>query len=169
MHRIIVIAHNIRSAHNVGSLLRTAEGLGINEVVLSGYSPYPRIENDHRLPHIAERITKRIHKTALGAENSASWRYQENVETIIADLKSKKYAILGLEQAPNSKLLPEVTITANQQIALLLGSEVDGIESNLLSLCDEIIEIPMEGKKESFNVVEAATMAMYHFKHPLNR
>ncbi len=68
MPDIILIAHNIRSTHNVGSLFRTAEGFGVNKIILSGYSPYPKVQNDPRLPHIYEKLTDQIHKTALGAE-----------------------------------------------------------------------------------------------------
>lgn len=167
MERLIVIAHNIRSAHNVGSLLRTAEGLGVDKVILSGYSPYPMMQNDQRLPHMAERITQRISKTALGAEKFISWRYQEDIESVLAELKSNDYLILGLEQDPNSILLTDFTIKPKEKIALLLGSEVEGIDQKLLKSCEKIVEIPMKGTKESFNVVEAATMAMYHFRHLL--
>ena len=73
MQKICFIAHNIRSAHNIGSLLRTADGLGIRHVYMSGYTPYPKQPNDARLPHIADKASKLIHKTALGAEMSVEW------------------------------------------------------------------------------------------------
>lgn len=69
--RIAVLAHNIRSAHNIGSLFRTCDGFGVEHLYLSGYSPYPQVPNDTRLPHVAERINKEISKTALGAEGIA--------------------------------------------------------------------------------------------------
>ncbi|MBC7459376.1 TrmH family RNA methyltransferase, partial [Candidatus Saccharibacteria bacterium] len=68
MSEIIIIAHNIRSTHNIGSIFRTAEGFGVVKIILSGYTAYPLIPNDPRLPHIAEKLNAQIHKTALDAE-----------------------------------------------------------------------------------------------------
>ena len=68
MSEIILILHNIRSTHNVGSIFRTAEGFGVAQIICSGYTPYPRLPDDQRLPHIAEKLTALIHKTAIGAE-----------------------------------------------------------------------------------------------------
>jgi 23S rRNA (guanosine2251-2'-O)-methyltransferase len=68
--QIILIIHNIRSTHNVGSLMRSADGFGVKHIYLTGYTPYPKKENDQRLPHIYEKMTKQINKTALGAENN---------------------------------------------------------------------------------------------------
>ena len=73
--QIILIAHDIRSSHNVGSLFRTAEGLGVNELILSGYTPYPKESKDLRLPHIANKLDKQIDKTALGATRTLKWRH----------------------------------------------------------------------------------------------
>lgn len=156
---LIVIAHNIRSAHNVGSLLRTADGLGVKKVYFTGYTPYPRHPADERLPHLAGKTTKQIDKTALGAQNSVDWEYIEDVRKVIKDLREDSYTIAGLEQAPGSISLPRFKPPA--RLALLLGSEVTGIDDDLLPLVDYCLEIPMAGTKESFNVVEAATMAIY--------
>ena len=68
MPEIIVVAHNIRSTHNVGSIFRTCEGFGVARLILSGYTPYPSLKHDNRLPHITEKLSAQIHKTALGAE-----------------------------------------------------------------------------------------------------
>lgn len=156
----IVIAHDMRSTHNVGSLLRTAEGLGVT-VYISGYTPYPSVANDTRLPHIAQKLTKQISKTALGAEKSA-WKHAQDIIKLITELKQQGYTVVALEQAPNSVSLPE--FTPSKKVAVLLGREVDGIDPELMQHCDLIVEIPMFGSKESFNVVEAATMAMYHLR-----
>src|ERR1044072_5363322 len=96
MAEIIVIAHNIRSTHNVGAIFRTCEGFGVSRLILSGYTPYPTIENDSRLPHIRDKLTAQIHKTALDAETLVPFEYQEtpNIEA----LKSRGYTIIGLEQ-----------------------------------------------------------------------
>lgn len=157
MPEIIVIAHNIRSAHNVGSIFRTSEGFGVKKIILSGYTPYPKIANDPRLPHIAEKLTTQIHKTALDAEMIVPFEYQEELD--LATLKLQSYRIVGLEQHKRSTTLQD--FTPPEKIALLLGEEVSGIEDNLLEQCDDIIEIPMQGKKESFNVSVAAGIALY--------
>lgn len=160
MREIVVIAHDMRSTHNVGSLLRTAEGLGVSKLYFTGYTPYPSEVHDTRLPHIHKKLTAQIHKTALGAENSLPWAHHPSVETLIEDLKDKDFEIVGLEQSTDSVKIDRYEPT--KKVVLLLGREVEGIEPELLKMCDEVVEIPMRGKKESFNVVEAATMAMYH-------
>lgn len=161
MREIVLIAHDIRSAHNVGSLLRTADGLGIQHVYFTGYTPYPQHKRDTRLPHIAAKLHNQIKKTALGAEaNNAMWSHHENILAVVQSLRNEKYSIVALEQAKASIKLPRYR--PGEKIAILLGREVEGIEPELLKLCDDVIEIPMFGGKESYNVVEAATMAMYH-------
>lgn len=157
MPEIIVIAHNIRSTHNVGAIFRTSEGFGVNKIILSGYTPYPALPTDSRLPHIAEKLTAQIHKTALGAEAMVSFEYQEQPD--LAALKQAGYRVAALEQAPNS--IPLNTYHSPEKIALLLGEEVHGITDSLLALCDDTLEIPMKGQKESFNVSVAAGIALY--------
>jgi tRNA G18 (ribose-2'-O)-methylase SpoU len=158
--KIVLIVHDIRSCHNVGSLLRTAEGIGVEHVYLTGYTPYPATPQDSRLPHLRDKLAKQIHKTALGAEDSVPWSHQEQVETAIQNLKAEGYQIIALEQTPDSVLLP--LFRPHTDIALLIGREVEGIDTELLALCDTVVEIPMAGRKESFNVVQATAMALYH-------
>jgi tRNA G18 (ribose-2'-O)-methylase SpoU len=160
MTHIIVIAHNLRSTHNVGSLIRTCEGLGINRLYFTGYTPYPLSNNDPRMPHLAQKIDKQIHKTALGAELDLDWKHIDDIEQLITDLKSDNFVICGLEQDKSSMNLAD--FTPPERIALILGREVEGIEASVIELCDQLIEIPMFGKKESFNVVQAAAMTLYH-------
>jgi 23S rRNA (guanosine2251-2'-O)-methyltransferase len=162
---ITVIAHNIRSAHNVGSLLRTCEGLGISKVYLTGYTPYPMHANDERLPHLAAKIDRQIHKTALGAESLIAWEHQAELLPIIEQLKEKGLQLVALEQSARSVSLPG--FTPSKRIALILGNEVEGVDKALLELMDTVLEIPMSGKKESFNVVEAASMTLYHLRFML--
>jgi 23S rRNA (guanosine2251-2'-O)-methyltransferase len=162
MREIVLIAHNLRSCHNVGSLLRTAEGLGIQKVYFSGYTPYPVKQNDDRLPHLAQKLDKQISKTALGAEKSMPWEYQVSVEAIIDDLHKARYVVIALEQTSSSKPLP--SYITPEKIAILVGREVEGVEPEVLALCDDAVEIPMFGSKESFNVVQAAAMALYKFR-----
>ncbi len=159
---IILIAHNLRSCHNVGSLLRTAEGLGVSEVILSGYTPYPLSETkgDDRLPHIAAKLDKQIRKTALDADKHIKWRHTAYLSQVIAELRAAGWQLAAIEQADDSVMLP--SFEPPQKIALLVGREVEGIEPELLSLMDVVLEIPMFGHKESFNVVQAAAMGLYH-------
>lgn len=161
MKRLVIIAHNLRSTHNVGSLLRTAEGLGISEVVLSGYTPHPSlVSGDPRLPHERMRITKQIQKTALGAEELLAWRREESIDTVLIELRGQDFTIAALEQAADAQ--PLNSYNPPDKLALILGREVEGLEPEVLAQCDRVLEIPMRGRKESFNVVQAAAMAMYH-------
>jgi tRNA G18 (ribose-2'-O)-methylase SpoU len=160
MRNIILIAHNLRSCHNVGSLLRTAEGLGLTEVILSGYTPFPRLADDPRLPHLVVKIDKQISKTALGAENSQKWRHVEDITQVFAELHAAGFTLAAIEQSSESTKLPDFAPPKN--IALLVGREVEGVEPEILAEMDQILEIPMFGHKESFNVVQAAAMSLYH-------
>ncbi|MEO8862879.1 MAG: TrmH family RNA methyltransferase [Candidatus Saccharimonadales bacterium] len=159
---IVIIAHNLRSCHNVGSLLRTAEGTGVKKVYLSGYTPYPLGPDDTRMPHIATKIDKQIHKTALGAESQVKWEHSPDILKLIDKLRADDYIVAGLEQADDSISLP--SWDAGNKIALLLGRETLGIELDILSVCDVTLEIPMLGRKESYNVVQAAAMALYDLR-----
>lgn len=157
---IIVIAHNLRSTHNVGSLLRTAEGLGVERVYLTGYTPFPTVPDDTRLPHITAKLDKHINKTALGAEQTQAWEHRQDVEKLINDLKAHGYVVAALEQTATAVPLPD--FTPPQKLAIILGREVEGVEPEVLSLTDMQVVIPMFGTKESFNVIQAAAMALYH-------
>jgi len=154
---IILVAHNIRSTHNVGAIFRTADGFGVKKIILSGYTPYPQQSHDTRLPHIAEKLTKQINKTALGAEQSVPFEYQETPNLPV--LKAAGFHIVGLEQDDRSVMLPNYA--PPQKIALFLGEEVEGITPELRDQCDELIEIPMSGQKESYNVSVATGIALY--------
>lgn len=159
MNKIILIVHNIRSTYNIGSILRTADGFGVQKVFFTGYSPYPKTLNDARLPHIADKLDKQIHKTALGAEKTIDWEYADNPIVVIEKLKKRNMLIVGLEQNEKSRKINEVKYS--QDVAILIGEEVNGIEDRLLKMLDEIIEIPMNGQKESFNVSVATGIALY--------
>jgi 23S rRNA (guanosine2251-2'-O)-methyltransferase len=159
MREIIIIAHDMRSIHNVGSLLRTAEGFGASKVYLTGYTPYPIKSGDDRLPHLARKIDAQISKTALGAEHGQPWEQVESIKSLLNSLKERGFTVAGLEQNNKSIALPE--FTPPEKIAVLLGSEVEGLAQELIRLCDVLLEIPMYGQKESFNVVQAAAICLY--------
>jgi len=156
MPEITLLLHNIRSTHNVGSIFRTADGFGVKRIVMTGYTPYPVSPNDARLPHLAQKISRQINKTALGATASVAFEYHDN---LLSWLEDNTLPLVGLEQSPRSSLLPE--FTPPERFVLVLGEEVDGIASDLLAVCDHIVEIPMQGMKESFNVSVAAGIALY--------
>lgn len=160
MRSILLVAHNIRSTHNVGSLFRTAEGLGVEQLYLTGYTPYPHIDNDERIPHIYNKLSKQINKTALGAEKSLKWAHVKDIEDLIDNLRQQKYVICGLEQGQSAQSL--ATYQPAEKLAIIIGNEATGLEDQVLDKTDIVVEIPMLGSKESFNVVQAAAMAVYH-------
>ncbi len=160
MRDIIVIAHNIRSTHNIGAILRTCDGFGVRSLLFSGYTPYPKQATDTRLPHLAEKITRDIHKTALGAEETVKNRTIEDIVHELEALKASGYRTVGLEQAEHTTLLTDYR--PQEKTVLLLGEERYGLTPELMALCDDIVEIPMSGKKESFNVSVATGIALYH-------
>lgn len=162
MTDLVLIAHNLRSTHNVGSLLRTAEGIGVGQVWLTGYSPYPLSDEDTRLPHEARKLDAQIKKTALGAETLVHWQQTADVTKVIVELKAAGFTVAGLEQAAHSVPLPGYR--PPEKIAVIVGREVEGLEAGVQALCDVLLEIPMFGQKESFNVVQAAAMALYHLR-----
>jgi tRNA G18 (ribose-2'-O)-methylase SpoU len=160
MRQLVLIAHNLRSSHNIGSLLRTAEGLGVQRVYLTGYTPYPMAKGDTRLPHLAQKTHHQIQKTALDAESLVDWQHADDVLTIIANLQEQGFTVAAVEQSQGSVALPDYA--PSDKLALLVGREVEGVEPDVLAACDSTLEIPMFGQKESFNVVQAAAMALYH-------
>lgn len=157
MPEIIVVAHNIRSSHNVGSIFRTAEGFGVRRIILSGYTPYPTVPHDTRLPHIRDKITQQIRKTALDAEGLVPYEYCEVLDVLA--LRRAGYHIAGLEQTADSVMISQ--FHAPDKLVLILGEEVNGIPPKLQAQCDTLIEIPMIGQKESFNVSVAAGIALF--------
>lgn len=159
MRKVCLVAVDIRSTHNVGSFFRTADGFSA-EIVLTGITPRPSGGiSDQRLPHIVTKAHQAISKTALGAEQSVSWRYFQDIKEAINVLRNEGYTIAALEQDQNSidiSLMP-----TSESIAIVVGTEVTGLPNEILTLCDNIFEIHMTGGKESFNVSVAAGIALY--------
>lgn len=159
-----VLLDNIRSNHNVGSVFRTADAFGISKIILTGLTPYPSLgEKDKRRKGIQEKATKDIAKTALGAEKTVEFEYCKSPITTIKNLKKEGFKIMALENNLNEKAKP-VEISKQKftgKICLILGAEVEGIAKNILKISDQIIEIPMKGKKESLNVSVAFGVAAY--------
>jgi 23S rRNA (guanosine2251-2'-O)-methyltransferase len=159
MAKITIVAVDIRSTHNIGSLFRTADGFGAS-LVLVGITPRPvGGTNDERLPHVSAKATKEIAKTALGAELTVNWRYFPDINSAISEMRSEGMEIVAIEQSSDSLSIKKLIPT--RPTALLLGPEVEGLSNETLQLCDEIYEIPMTGQKESFNVAVAAGIVLY--------
>lgn len=160
--KIVVIINNVRSAHNAGSILRSADSFAVDKVYFTGYTPYPAQKNDRRLPHIQKGVSYQIHKTALGAEDSVNWIREENIHTAVKELKNAGYNIIALEQTPKSLSLNK--LKAPEKIALIVGNEIEGIDAETVKLADKAIEIPQLGSKESLNVAVATAVALYHLR-----
>lgn len=159
---LTLILDNLRSAHNVGSILRTADAVGVTNVVCIGTTPHPALTDDPRPGHVAARNTREIAKTALGAEKSLSISYESDLRATLERLRNHSVVLLALEQSAHSIALFDYATNINSQYALILGNEVEGINLSALQNSDIILEIPMLGSKESLNVSVAAGIAMYH-------
>lgn len=160
---IVLVLDNIRSTYNVGAILRTAEGFGVSEVILSGYTP--RVDDARLLPHLREKLNHEIHKTALGAEEILKIYSSDEIITDLKKYKEMGYQIIGLENNIDDDRLicinsPKLREKLGQKIVLILGEEVNGINNSLYEIIDLFLEIPMQGKKESFNVSVAAGIAL---------
>jgi len=148
---VVLILHNVRSNHNVGSIFRTADAVGVNKIYLTGYSATP-------LDRFGREV-KEISKTALGAEKSIPSEQAKSVSVLIKKLKKDGFEIIAIEQDKDS--IDYKKIKLGNKTAFILGNEVDGIEKKVLNLCDKIAEIPMKGEKESLNVSVSAGVALF--------
>ncbi|HVY36069.1 MAG TPA: RNA methyltransferase [Candidatus Paceibacterota bacterium] len=149
--RRILILDNIRSAENVGSLFRTADAVGIETIFLCGITPSP-------IDRFGRPFGK-ISKTALGAEKTISWEKVSDTVACLKQLKKQGYQIITIEQSKKSHDYRKVRVRL--PVAFVLGNEVDGVSKNILSLSDNIAEIPMSGRKESLNVAVAGGIALF--------
>lgn len=158
--KIAIILSDIRSCYNVGSIMRTADAAGISLIACTGITPYPRLKGDTRPERVIESNTKMIHKTALDAEESLKISHFESTIECIQYYKDHKYQIVALEnKVDNTQDI--FSFNPPSKIALVLGSETSGLDSDILNLCDATIEIPMYGIKNSLNVSVAAGIALY--------
>ena len=149
---MIVLLDNIRSIQNVGSIFRTANGAGVTAIYCCGITPTPT----NRLGVLRSQFEK----TALGAEQNINWHYEKDIATRINILKKQEVYIIALEQSEQS--IPYHTYTPpHDNIALIVGNEVEGISKKILEQVDDVIEIPMHGTKESLNVAVAFGIAIF--------
>ncbi|HEY4496444.1 MAG TPA: TrmH family RNA methyltransferase [Candidatus Paceibacterota bacterium] len=148
-----LILDNIRSAHNVGAIFRTADGAGIVKIFLIGTTPCP-IDR-------FGRVQKEIAKTALGAEKTVNWEHQTNFTSLVRQLKKEDFTIIAVEQDKKAIDYKKIKSPPKTKVAFVFGGEVSGISFAHLKLCDVIAEIPMRGKKESLNVSVATGIALF--------
>ena len=141
-----IIAHNIRSLYNVGTIFRTADALQVSKIFLTGYTGCPP--------------RKEIAKVALGAENIVPWEAVKNISSLFKRLQKDKIKIIALEKTATS--LDYLDFVPTFPLALLLGNEVRGVSVSLLKKSDQVISLPMKGTKESLNVGVAMAVASYH-------
>ncbi len=147
----ILILHDIRSAHNVGSLFRTADAAGISKIYLSSTTPAP-------LDRFGRSRTD-IAKTALGAEKNTPWEQYEVIFELLEKYKKEGYEVVAIEQSENS--VDYKTINPGEKTIFILGNEVNGLSKEVLQAVDSIAEIPMVGEKESLNVSVAGGIALF--------
>ncbi|MFA7717666.1 MAG: TrmH family RNA methyltransferase [Candidatus Absconditabacterales bacterium] len=146
----IVILENIRSAYNVGNIIRTADALGW-QVRLSGYTPSP-LDNS------------KVVKTSLGAENNVGLKQFDSTADAIIEAKKKKYIVIAAEITKMSLPLASFSHAhPGENIAIIFGNEVDGVLDSTLKLVDEVVHIPMQGVKESLNVGQTSAIFMRAF------
>lgn len=153
---MVVVLHNVRSMHNVGSIFRTADAAGIERLYLCGITPGP-IDR-------FGRPNAQLLKVSLGAERTVTWEHVSSAARLIMRLKREGFRILALEQDPASIPYTRASLSVSQwqTTALILGEEVKGLPLALLKKTDKILEIPMHGEKESLNVSVAFGIVIFH-------
>ena len=142
---MIVIAHNIRSLHNVGSIFRSCDAFGVEKLYLTGFTGVPP--------------RKEIAKVSLGSEHRVSWEAIFEIGPLLESLKRKGFCVVALDNTHGS--IPINTLKTDQPLALILGNEVEGVEKEVFLYCDQQIEIPMPGEKQSLNVSVATGIALF--------
>lgn len=147
-----IILENIRSAHNVGAIFRTADGAGVDKILLVGYTPTP-IDR-------FGRPQSEIAKTSLGACDVIPWEHCENSRGVIKQLQGEGFTVAAVELTDSSVSLKEFSVPGN--VAYLMGNEVVGVEEETMEACDVVVSLPMLGVKESLNVATTAGIVMYH-------
>ena len=143
---ITIVLDNVRSALNVGSVFRTADAFLIENIILCGITTTPP--------------NKEIRKVALGATDSVNWQFEKNTVDAVSKLKKTGYHIMCIEQAEKSSKLNDFTLP-NKPIAIIMGNEVDGVSEDVITICDEVMEIPQFGTKHSLNISVTAGIVIW--------
>lgn len=146
---VAVVLDNVRSQNNVGSFFRTCDAFAINGLHLCGITSAP--------PH------KEIHKTALGAEISVPWRYHERTVDAVRQLRREGYRVLAVEQVEGAVMLDRLKVRVGETYALVFGNEVNGVDQQVVDLCDGAVEIPQRGTKHSLNVAVSGGVVLWEF------
>ena len=149
---IVVVLDSIRSLHNVGSVFRTADAFRIEKIVLCGLTAQP--------PH------KEIHKTALGATDTVEWEYYENVMEAVSMLKNDGYTLVSAEQAEETVSLENLNKKSHHKIAFVFGNEVFGVNQEVISASNFVLEIPQFGTKHSFNISVSVGIVLWEAMKP---
>jgi len=147
-----MILHNIRSAHNVGALFRSADAFGVSRIWLTGYTARPVDRHG--------RARRDIAKTALGAEGCIPWTPRSRADAACRFVRDHGFSLVAVEQDERATNLP--VWSPPRDVCLIVGNEVTGVSPSLLHRADGIVEIPLIGAKESLNVGVAAGIALYH-------
>lgn len=150
---LVVVLDNVRSGLNVGSIFRTADAFALEKVILCGITAQP--------PH------REILKTALGSTDSVAWNYFEETADAILSLKTAGFMVLAVEQTSDKIWLQDFAPGATAKYAFILGNEVDGVDSQVLALCDGVLEIPQFGTKHSLNVAVAAGIVIWEVQRKM--
>ncbi len=153
---MVVILHNVRSTHNVGSIFRTADAAGCKKIYLCGITPAPRDRFG--------RANEKISKVALGAENWTKWEKVGRTAAIIDKLKKEDYKIFAIEQSDRSIPYQKIKLSKKDlaKTAVVVGNEINGLPPGILRRADKILEIKMRGKKESLNVAVAFGIVIFN-------
>lgn len=146
---VVLVLDNVRSAHNIGSVFRTADAFAVEAIHLCGITAVPP--------------NKDIFKTALGATDSVTWKYFEKTTDSILELKKNNYKILAIEQVEGSIYLDSFIPLAEEHYAFVFGHEINGVSDDALKLIDGALEIPQFGTKHSFNIVVTVGIVLWHY------
>lgn len=147
--RLRLLCHNVRSLWNVGSFFRTCDAFGVEKIHLTGYTPTPP--------------RKEIAKTALGAEETIPWEHHDDPADAVKVLQEDAWTVVALELLPESRDI--MTYKAPDKLCVVVGHELSGVPKEVIDRCDAVLQVPMQGKKESLNVAVATGIALYHFRH----
>lgn len=151
---IVIVLNNVRSLNNIGSVFRTADAFLVEKIYLCGITATP--------PH------KDIRKTALGSTDSVNWEYAREVLDVVSHLKSQNYHVIAVEQAENATLLNKLEIDNTKKYVLIFGNEVKGVDQEVVSASDEVLEIPQFGTKHSLNISVSVGITIWGIWSKLN-
>ena len=146
---LVVVLDEVRSLHNIGSVFRTSDAFLVNCIYLCGITATP--------PH------PEMHKTALGAEDTVTWKYKKHTLEAVEELHNEGYTVLAIEQVEGSTMLNDLSLEAGKKYAIVMGNEVKGVQQEVVNACDGCIEIPQYGTKHSLNVSVTTGIVLWEF------